>query len=190
MNLLIASDIHGSAFFMRQLAHRIEAEDPDKVILLGDLLYHGPRNALPRDYDPQEVAATLNGMAGRIIAVRGNCEAEVDQMVLDFPCMADYTTIAVDGGRVLFATHGHLWNPNALPALQGIDAFLYGHTHVKRLESRDGLLILNPGSASLPKDGSNSYATFDGSAFATKRLEDGGVIGRASLADAANRTIS
>ena len=134
MKYLIASDIHGSAYWCGRLMERVEAERPDKILILGDVLYHGPRNALPRDYDPKGVIAMLNPLAPAIVAVRGNCEAEVDQMVLDFPCMADYAEIVDPGGRTLWLTHGHLWNPGNLPPLQPGSAFLYGHTHVKVLE--------------------------------------------------------
>ena len=114
MKLLIASDIHGSALFCRQLLDRVEAENPDKLLLLGDLLYHGPRNDLPQGYRPKEVITMLSGLKDRILAVRGNCEAEVDQMVLPFPCMADYALVQAEPDLTLFATHGHLWNPDHL----------------------------------------------------------------------------
>lgn len=184
MKLLIASDIHGSAYWCRALMAQIEAESPDAVVLLGDLLYHGPRNDLPRDYAPKEVLAMLNTLADRVVAVRGNCDSEVDQMVLDFPCMADYAIVmdAVpaegSGGqpaskaepRLLFCTHGHLFGPqNVSPIARGA-ALLYGHTHVKEIASRDGVLFVNPGSVSLPKDGSNSYAVYENGAFELREL--------------------
>lgn len=167
MKLVIASDLHGSATAVRTLATRIEEESPDHVVLLGDLLYHGPRNDLPEGYAPREVAAALNGMAGRIIAVRGNCDAEVDQMVLDFPCMADYALVEADG-HGLFLTHGHL-DLAQRPAPGS--ALLSGHTHVKTLDKRDGVLFVNPGSTSLPKDGSASYAVYENGAIALKALD-------------------
>ena len=117
MKLLIASDLHGSAYYCQKLLERIEAEQPDRILLLGDLLYHGPRNDLPRDYAPKQVIPMLNGLKDRIVAVRGNCEAEVDQMVLEFPVMADYTTLLLEEGKLLFATHGHKFNPENLPPL-------------------------------------------------------------------------
>lgn len=171
MKLLIASDVHGSAYWCRALMDRIDAESPDKVVLLGDLLYHGPRNDLPRDYAPKEVIAMLNEHAERIIAVRGNCDSEVDQMVMDFPCLGDYAVL-FDGelGRELFATHGHLHGPDALPPLpQGV-VCLYGHTHVKEIARRDGRLFVNPGSVSIPKDGSNSYAIYEAGEFSLREL--------------------
>ena len=172
MKFLIASDLHGAAPAVRKLAERIEHESPDRVLLLGDLLYHGPRNDLPQGYAPKEVIAILNGMAEKITAVRGNCDAEVDQMVLDFPCMADYAQVWADG-HLLHLSHGHLSgnSPDESPALPKGSALLTGHTHVKRLELREGLLLVNPGSTSIPKDGCASYAVYDNGAFALKTLE-------------------
>ena len=130
MKLMIASDIHGSAFWCRKLLEAAERENPDQLILLGDLLYHGPRNDLPRDYCPKEVIPMLSGWKEKILAVRGNCEAEVDQMVLPFPCMADYALLAVDG-KTIYLTHGHLHNVQNLPPLKPGSVFLFGHTHIK-----------------------------------------------------------
>lgn len=174
MKYLIASDIHGSAYWCGRLMERVEAERPDKILILGDVLYHGPRNALPRDYDPKGVIAMLNPLAPAIVAVRGNCEAEVDQMVLDFPCMADYAEIVDPGGRTLWLTHGHLWNPGNLPPLQPGSAFLYGHTHVKVLEEVEGgVTVFNPGSVSIPKDGSHSFGIYEDGRFCLELLEEG-----------------
>ncbi|MEY8437809.1 phosphodiesterase [Atopobiaceae bacterium 24-176] len=173
MKYLIASDIHGSAFWCERLMERIEAEQPDKVLILGDVLYHGPRNALPAGYDPKAVIAMLNPLASKIMAVRGNCEAEVDQMVLDFPCMADYAELMDENGRTLWLTHGHLWNPEKLPTLPAGSAFLYGHTHVKVLEETvDGITVFNPGSGSIPKDGSHSFGIYENGRFRFELLED------------------
>lgn len=172
MKLLIASDLHGAAPAVRALVDRIEAEAPDRIVLLGDLLYHGPRNDLPEGYAPKEAIALLNGLAGRIVAVRGNCDAEVDQMVLDFPCMADYALVEADG-HVLYLSHGHLpgKSPDDPPALAPGSAFLSGHTHVKTLDERYGVLFVNPGSTSIPKDGSASYAVYEHGAFTLKDLD-------------------
>lgn len=176
MKLLIASDLHGSAPAVRALAARIEAEAPDRIALLGDLLYHGPRNDLPAGYAPKEVIGLLNGLAERIVAVRGNCDAEVDQMVLGFPCMADYALVEADG-RLLYLTHGHLpgMSPDDPPSLAPGSALLTGHTHAKTLDERDGVLYVNPGSTSIPKDGSASYAVYENGAFMLKAL-DGTVV--------------
>lgn len=188
MKILIASDIHGSAYWADRLVRAIEAEAPDRIVLLGDLLYHGPRNDLPRDYDPKRVAPMLNKLAetGRLIAVRGNCDAEVDQMVLDFPCMADYAPLIDENGRTLFLTHGHVYGAglhnsvDRMPDLPAGSAIVYGHTHVKVNEAapgRSGIWAFNPGSASIPKDGTHSYGLYDSAlpidrAFAHVVLEE------------------
>ena len=172
MKLLIASDLHGAAPAVRALVDRIEAEAPDRIVLLGDLLYHGPRNDLPEGYAPKEAIALLNGLAKRIVAVRGNCDAEVDQMVLDFPCMADYALVEADG-HVLYLSHGHLpgKSPDDPPTLAPGSAFLSGHTHAKTLDERDGVLFVNPGSTSIPKDDSPSYAVYEHGTFTLKDLD-------------------
>ena len=167
MKLVIASDIHGSAHWCRKLMDAIDTEAPDSVVLLGDLLYHGPRNGLPFGYAPKEVM--LNSLAEKVIAVRGNCDAEVDQMVLDFPLESDYAVI-MDGERQLFCTHGHVFSPGDHPALPEGSAFLSGHTHVKTNVVRDGIRYVNPGSVSIPKDGSNSYAVYEDGEFTLREL--------------------
>ena len=172
MKILIASDIHGSAYWAERLMEAIEAEQPDRIVLLGDLLYHGPRNDLPRDYAPKRVIPLLNGLAatGALVAVRGNCEAEVDQMVLDFPCMAASSQLIDDAGRTLFLTHGHVFGAgfhnsvDNLPALPGDAALLFGHTHIKVNEpapGASGIWAFNPGSVSIPKDGTHSYGIYE-----------------------------
>lgn len=135
MKLMFASDIHGSASCCRKLLERFEIEKPDKLILLGDLLYHGPRNDLPEDYAPKEVIKMLNGMKKHLLCVRGNCEAEVDQMVLEFPVMADYMTMWTDD-RMFFCTHGHLYDIENMPNISEGDVVLSGHTHLFRAERK------------------------------------------------------
>ena len=171
MKLLIASDIHGSAFWCGKLMEVMEKFDPDYLLLLGDLLYHGPRNDLPKDYAPKQVIPMLSKYRDRIIAVRGNCEAEVDQMVLPFPCMADFSQLLVDGCS-LYLTHGHHHSPDNLPPLKEGSIFLSGHTHVKLDEVRNGIRCLNPGSVSIPKDGSHSCLLYDNGNFSFKILEE------------------
>ena len=171
MKLVIASDIHGSAFWCGKLMEVIEEVNPGRVVLLGDLLYHGPRNDLPRDYAPKQVIPMLSGLKDKILAVRGNCEAEVDQMVLPFPCMADYAMLECDGLR-MYLTHGHHHNPDNLPPLKAGDVFLSGHTHVKIDKLVDGVRCLNPGSVSIPKDGSNSCLIYDNGVFTVRLLEE------------------
>ena len=170
MKLIIASDIHGSAYWCGKLVELIEAENPDKVVLLGDLLYHGPRNDLPRDYAPKAVIPMLSALKDKILAVRGNCEAEVDQMVLPFHCMADYALLECDG-IPMYLTHGHHANPDKLPPLSG-GVFLSGHTHVKLDKMVSGVRCLNPGSVSIPKDGSHSCLIFENGEFRFHIWED------------------
>lgn len=169
MKLLIASDIHGSALWCEKLLDVEREFKPDGIILLGDILYHGPRNPLPEGHNPKEVARMLNEHANKIKAVRGNCEAEVDQMMLSFPCMSDYTVI-YDGSHELWCTHGHLFNPEKLPPLKKGTFFLLGHTHVQQMVLNDEILIINPGSISLPKDGKHGYALYEDGHFTLKNL--------------------
>lgn len=171
MKILIASDLHGSAYWCRRLMEEIRREQPQRVILLGDLLYHGPRNDLPRDYAPKQVIPMLSELAPILLTVRGNCDAEVDQMVLPFPCLAQYAQVFADE-TAMYLTHGHHENPDALPPLPEGTVFLYGHTHVKLDEMRNGVRCLNPGSLSLPKDGSHSYLMFEDGAFSFRILEE------------------
>ena len=170
MKLVIASDIHGSAFWCKKLLDLVEKEQPDKLVLLGDILYHGPRNDLPRDYAPKQVIPMLSEWKEKILCVRGNCEAEVDQMVLPFPCMADYAVL--EGEKTLYLTHGHLWNPENLPPLAPGSIFLYGHTHVKKDELVNEIRCLNPGSVSIPKDGSHSCMVHENGDFRVCILEE------------------
>ena len=171
MKLLIASDIHGSAYWCGRLMEEIRREEPDRVLLLGDLLYHGPRNDLPRDYAPKRVIPMLSQIKEKIMAVRGNCEAEVDQMVLPFPCLADFSQLMVDG-KLFHLSHGHHQNPQNLPPLPEGSVFLFGHTHVKLDETVHGIRCLNPGSVSIPKDGSHSFLIYENGSFSFKILED------------------
>lgn len=171
MKLLIASDIHGSAYWCRKLLEVYQQEQPDKLVLLGDILYHGPRNDLPREYAPKAVIALLSPLAEKILCVRGNCEAEVDQMVLPFPCMAPYSQLLVEG-KTFYLTHGHHENPRNLPRLNPGDVFLYGHTHVKEDIQVEGVRCLNPGSVSIPKDGSHSCLVYDKGEFSFRILEE------------------
>ena len=170
MKLIIASDIHGSAFWCGKLLEAAQSENPDKLILLGDLLYHGPRNDLPTGYAPKEVIPMLSAWKDKILAVRGNCEAEVDQMVLPFPCMADYAMLSAEGVSI-YLTHGHLWNPEKLPPLEPGSIFLSGHTHVKLDKTVNSVRCLNPGSVSIPKDGSHSYLIYENGEFRFCTLE-------------------
>ena len=173
MKLMIASDLHGSAYYCEKMLERWKQEGADKLVLLGDLLYHGPRNDLPRDYAPKQVIAMLSPLADKILCVRGNCEAEVDQMVLPFPVLADYAVLLVDG-KTVYITHGHVINKaNPLPFAKG-DILLHGHTHVPTCEDCGGWYYVNPGSTSIPKEGSkHSYMTLEDGVFCWKDIETG-----------------
>ena len=171
MKWMIASDIHGSAFYCEQMLSAFLWEGADRILLLGDLLYHGPRNDLPQGYAPKEVIAQLSQLKERVFCVRGNCEAEVDQMVLPFPVMADYCLLE-QGGHVIFATHGHHYNLDNPPLLKAGDMLLHGHTHVPAKDSSLGFWYLNPGSVAIPKEGSaHSYMTLENGVFTWKDLE-------------------
>ncbi len=188
MKWMIASDIHGSLYYCEKMLAAFEKEQADKLLLLGDLLYHGPRNDLPKEYNPKEVIRLLNGRKEKILCVRGNCEAEVDQMVLQFPVMAEYAFIC-DEGYTIFATHGHIFGESNPPLLQAGDVLLCGHTHVPKCvkhalfdsEQKDNegdsfFLYMNPGSVSIPKEGSyHGYMVLEDGKFDWKDL-DGNVV--------------
>ena len=159
MRFLIASDIHGAAEPAAEISRIYRAGNFDRLLLLGDLLYHGPRNELPESYAPKKVISILSELSDSIMAVRGNCEAEVDQMVLPFPVLSESALVFADGLSI-FLTHGHIWTEEKHPG--GIDAFFSGHTHIPVLKNENGLIILNPGSTSIPKGGFDpSYAVYD-----------------------------
>ena len=172
MKWMIASDLHGSYYYAQQMRDAFQREQADRLLLLGDLLYHGPRNDLPKEYAPKQVITLLNEMRTRLVCVRGNCEAEVDQMVLQFPVMADYAVLPV-GERLVYATHGHVFNLQHLPPLAAGDILLHGHTHVPTwTEFGEKNLYLNPGSLSIPKEGSaHGYMTLEDCTFCWKTLQ-------------------
>ena len=171
MKLVIASDIHGSAYYCRKLLERVEKEQPDRLVFLGDILYHGPRNDLPKDYAPKEVIAMLNPLKEKILCVRGNCDTEVDQMVLEFPILADYGFL-YEKGRMIFLTHGHVFNEKNLPMLGNGDILLHGHTHVPVCREHETYIYMNPGSVSIPKEESaHSYMTYEDGLFQWKDLD-------------------
>lgn len=166
MKYLIASDIHGSAYYCRLLKERFEEEKAELLILLGDLLYHGARNALPQAYSTLETAEILNSMKDDLVCVRGNCDSEVDQMVLGFPCLSDYALVCADGVNI-YLSHGH----RAVPPMRGGDVYVTGHTHVP-LAEREGFLHLNPGSVSLPKENSGrGYILYSDKKFSFRTLD-------------------
>ena len=173
MKLLIASDLHGSAYYTQMLLAREAQEAPEKLILLGDVLYHGPRNDLPRDYAPKQVIAQLSPLASKILCVRGNCDCEVDQMVLPFPVLADYGWLYLDG-RTVYLTHGHVINKAHPLGFAKGDILLHGHTHIPACEDCGDFMYLNPGSVSIPKEGSaHSYMVYENGVFCWKDLLTG-----------------
>ncbi|MCC2214294.1 MULTISPECIES: phosphodiesterase [Faecalibacterium] len=182
MKWMIASDLHGSAYYCRKMLEAFEREGADRLFLLGDLLYHGPRNDLPREYAPKEVIPLLNGKKEVLLCVRGNCDAEVDQMVLEFPVLADYAVLPV-GQRLIYATHGHIYHVKNLPPLAPGDVLLHGHTHVPAwTEFGQGNLYLNPGSVSIPKEDSpHSYMTLEENTMQWKELESSAVFHELTL---------
>ena len=165
MKLLICSDIHGDVECVNKILEIFESEGYDKLVILGDILYHGPRNDLPSHYSPKEVITALNAVADKIIAVRGNCDTEVDQMVLNFPVLADYAVLFLDGSTV-YLTHGHKYSvANPLPLSHG-DIMLYGHTHVLKIEKAENNLFINPGSITIPKENNpRSYMRYEDGKF-------------------------
>lgn len=170
MKLMIASDIHGSAYYAEKMREAYLKERADRLILLGDLLYHGPRNDLPHDYAPKEVIQILNSLKDEIICVRGNCDTEVDQLVLDFPIMADYAVVYADE-KMLYLSHGHKFNPQNPPKLKKGDYLVNGHTHIPAYEVKDDYVYVNPGSISIPKNGSgHSYIIYEHGKFVFKEL--------------------
>ena len=172
IKLMIASDIHGSAYYCKKMLEAFDREQADRLLLLGDILYHGPRNDLPKEYAPKEVIKMLNERKNRIFCVRGNCDTEVDQMVLEFPILADYAVIPT-ADRLIYATHGHDFNLKQLPPLQPGDILLHGHTHIPAWESfGDGNLYLNPGSVSIPKaESEHSYMILQDGVVVWKDLD-------------------
>ena len=158
MKLFFISDIHGSLHYLNKALEQYEKEAADYIIILGDELYHGARNPLPEGYNPKEVAVLLNSYADKIIAVRGNCDSEVDQMVLEFPVMSDYSTILYEGRRIFLLSSG--------------DLFVYGHTHIPVAEKKGDIYVINPGSISMPKENNpNTYGILEGQAFQIKTLD-------------------
>ena len=175
MKLMFASDIHGSASAMEAILRQYKLEGADRLVLLGDLLYHGPRNDLPDRYDPKAVTKLLNENKNELLCVRGNCDAEVDQMVLEFPIQADYALFDLDG-TTAFVTHGHLFNTACLPPHKEGDLLIHGHTHVLTVQEKDGMTYINPGSAALPKENNpKTYMVYENGVFEIKML-DGSVV--------------
>lgn len=171
MKFVIASDIHGSAYYCERLLEAYRREKADKLLLLGDILYHGPRNDLPKEYDPKAVILMLNDIKEEILCVRGNCDTEVDQMVLEFPILAEYCILSM-GKRMIFVTHGHKLNKENPPMLKKDDVLLNGHFHVPAYEELDAFIYMNPGSVSIPKENSpHSYMIMEDNVYIWKDLD-------------------
>ena len=171
MKWCVASDIHGSEFYCKKLLEAYEKEQADRLLLLGDILYHGPRNDLPKEYAPKKVIALLNEYKEDIVCVRGNCDTEVDQMVLEFPILADYCVIDL-GKQLVYATHGHKYGEENPPLLHKGDILLCGHTHIPKYVSKDGFVYMNPGSVSIPKEQSHhGYMIIEDGQFLWKDLD-------------------
>lgn len=171
MKWLIASDIHGSAYYCQRLIEAYKKENADRLIILGDILYHGPRNDLPRDYAPKRVIAMLNEIRNELLCVRGNCDTEVDQMVLDFPVLADYAILDL-GKRLVYLTHGHIYNEGNLPPICDGDILIHGHTHIPKCVEHENYICMNPGSVSIPKEDSHhGYMTLENGKFLWKDLD-------------------
>ena len=171
MKWMIASDIHGSEYYCRELLEAYEREQADRLLLLGDILYHGPRNDLPKGYQPKKMIELLNHYKQDILCVRGNCDTEVDQMVLEFPILADYCVIA-DGKSLIYATHGHHFYEQNLPPFHKGDILLCGHTHVPKCTEHADYIYMNPGSVSIPKEGSwHGYMILENGVFLWKDLQ-------------------
>jgi putative phosphoesterase len=171
MKLMIVSDIHGSAYYCERMINTYKEEKAEKILLLGDVLYHGPRNDLPKEYNPKKVIDMLNEISSELLCVRGNCDAEVDQMVLNFPIMADYCILYLEN-RMIFATHGHKFNEDNTPLLKKGDILLNGHTHIPKCTEHESYIYMNPGSISIPKAGSsNSYMIIENNKILWKNLD-------------------
>ncbi len=171
MKLFVISDIHGSLECLKKALNAFEEEQADMILVLGDVLYHGPRNPIPNSYDPQSVAELLNNLKNKIIAVRGNCDSEVDQMLLEYPIMSDFSTVFWNERRI-FITHGHLYNKDKLPNICPGDILIHGHTHIPLAEIHQGIFVLNPGSITFPKENyPNTYGIFEDNSFKIKSFD-------------------
>ena len=181
MKLLIASDIHGDAVCCKAMLDAFEREGAEKILILGDILYHGPRNDLPDNYAPKKVIEMLNAVSDKLLCVRGNCDTEVDQMVLSFPILSD-TAFVYDSEEklTLYMSHGHRYSPENLPPISGKAVFLSGHTHLQGFFESKGITCINPGSVSLPKGGNpKTYAVYEKGEITVKELDGRVIVSRA-----------
>ncbi len=187
MKLFFISDIHGSLSSLNAALKCFHEERADQIVILGDALYHGPRNPLPDGYNPAETAGLLNQYKDRIIAVRGNCDSEVDQMLIEYPMMETYGIVQL-ADRKLFLTHGHIYHPDDHPPLRAGDILAFGHIHLPLAEKRGEIFVFNPGSISLPKENNPpSYGLFDGGKLQVKTF-DGEVLREVAVGEQPART--
>ena len=179
MKLLVATDLHGSKSAVDKVVSVFRQTKADQLVLLGDLYYHGPRNGVPSDYDPMYVATSLNALAERIIAVRGNCDSEVDQTISNFQIQPN-ATLEVDGVTFMF-THGHRYNAGMLPPMGSCQVLMHGHTHVSSIVKADGVVVVNVGSPSFPKDGNPAYCVVEGNVITIRHAASDSVIASVTL---------
>lgn len=169
--ILIATDIHGSAYWAQKVADKFHQHNCDNLVLLGDIYNHGPRNPLPQQYQPIQVADIFNALSDKLIVIQGNCDSQVDSMISQFMFQKD--NILLCGSHRILLTHGHIYNKDNLPPLSKGDIVVYGHFHINEIVStKQGIVCVNVGSASLPKDGRNAYAILDGKAITLYDFDD------------------
>ena len=176
MKIVFFSDIHGVPSTLEKVLEHADSLKADRLVILGDLLYHGPRNGVPDFYDPKKVAELLNARKNDILTVRGNCDCEVDQMMLEFPVLSSYAELSADNRR-FFLTHGHVYNAGNLPPVPDNTIIVHGHTHIPEITRlEDGIVIFNPGSTSLPKNNHpRTFGVSDNGEITVRLLEDGSV---------------
>ena len=176
MKFLIASDIHGSAYYTQKIISAFEKEGAEKLVLLGDIYNHGPRNPLPEEYAPLKVAELLNGIKDKLIVIKGNCDSQVDTLISEFDFVDN--SVLVSGDKTVFCTHGHIYNQNSMPKTK-FDGIIYGHFHTGFIKEENGVIIVNAGSVSLPKDNTkNSYVLLEDGCIYLKDLQ-GNIIDKA-----------
>lgn len=169
MKVLVISDIHGSGYYAEKIKELNKYENPDKIVILGDLYYHGPRNNLSQEYNPMKVAEVLNSLKDKLLVIKGNCDAEVDEMISEFK-FEDYILAKINGKNIYF-THGHKYNIENIPH-EEFNILIYGHIHQGFIQEKDGYIFANPGSISLPKCNSkHSYLILEENKIILKDID-------------------